>query len=142
MDSKTEDPKLYKNHLLALVALLGIDEAIAMLQRERVHVVAIIDGNREQFRALSGLPAKALPAKALPAKALPAKMPTKARMIGVLKNELRSGPRPIHLLLLDLKRQGLIPDTETESRREVEKILRDKTFATRSTGVYALRIRG
>lgn len=154
MESKTPQDDLLERQLFALVALLGIDEAIAILTRERERVVAAINGDRaalsamtiEEFcTAFGPLPSvrKARPRTRRPKqhKALPG-LPAEHQMHDVLKDAMESGPRPIKHLVTVLKRRGVVSDTSPETKRKVMEFLReDKTFAIRTRGVYAVRTR-
>lgn len=135
-----------ERQLFALVALLGIDEAIGILTRERERVVAALNGDRAALLSMTvvdfcetlGLP-KDPPRKV---RALPA--PKRSdNMHDVLADTLKKGPRPVRDLVSACHRRGVVSDESAESRRQVIAVLHnDKTFArTRVGGVYAIRTR-
>ncbi len=149
MKAKTHD--YIENQLFAAVALLGIDEAIAILQRERERVVAALNGNREALRkmtvadfveAMHAPVPRAQPRKAT-IKALPARpTETKDRMHAALKAELADGPQGIAKIVHGLKRRGVVNEVTPETKKNVMEFLaHDKTFSIRTRGVYAIRTR-
>lgn len=170
MNLKTQD--ILEKQLFALTALIGIDECLNILQRERVRVVAAINGDRAALRSMTvadfvaAIGVTAPPAPTAPkrrrrrAKKVEAahvdvkKVVTAAKkgdrlsngeskMQGALKAVLASGPQPIRKIAIYLKRHGVTKDTSPDTKRTIVEFLSaDKTFSIKTRGVYGLRSRG
>jgi hypothetical protein len=66
----------------------------------------------------------------------------RTKMLNALKTVLADGPKPIKKIALYLRRHGVTEDVSPETKkRVVEFITADKTFSTKTRGVYGLRSR-
>lgn len=146
----------FEQQLFAIVALLGIDEALAILQRERERVVRAINGDRDALRQMTlgdffdtvTTHAPAPRPKRVPVKVVRALPPgphannnmNKSRMHDALCSELSRGPVGIAKIVAGLERRGVVNDVSPETKKTVMAFLAaDKTFSIRTRGVYAIR---